>query len=366
MSSRVLNSNAEIDVRSVKEDDLSALPRFAIILNPKARRVTKSVIAEAILLAGEENVFLSLSSDELEVALTVILDRRYAIVACGGGDGTVACIVNALDKMVNQRHSTSSPVERPALAVLRLGTGNAVARLVGSAPSACKDLRRLASPSRPSNVCMVHPIQLNHDVTCFLAGVGIDATWLSHYETLKQQSARWSAIHWLIRKAPIGYLTAFVTKTLPWVWFRARPLHVRVQSKGEAFYIDPKRGDVAMALPADRPAVIFEGTCWLVAAGTVPFYGAGLRLFPFAGLRPGFMHLRIARIPPIMGLVMMVPIWRGHYRNRKGCLDFLVKEVTVDLDEVAPTQHSGEPFGRHKQLHFKVGDNPLPLVDFMS
>ena len=43
---------------------------------------------------------------------------------------------------------------------------------------------------------------------------------------------------------------------------------------------------------------LYEGRASIVAGGSSPFYGGGMKLFPFARARPDLMHMRIAAISP--------------------------------------------------------------------
>ena len=46
-------------------------------------------------------------------------------------------------------------------------------------------------------------------------------------------------------------------------------------------------------------ALLYRGPAMLVAAGTIPFYGYALRMFPFAGQRPGHLQLRLGTVNPL-------------------------------------------------------------------
>merc|ERR1711974_25368 len=117
-------------------------------------------------------------------------------------------------------------------------------------------------------------------------------------------------------------------------------------------------------------AVLFEGEAGLVSFSTVPFYGGGMRLFPFAGTAPrGLAHLRIANINPAAGALQLSSIWKGHYRNPEKVLDFLVGDVLIETDRPVPLQHSGEAAGEFETLRVRVrgpADSGLDIVDAAS
>lgn len=338
----------------------------ALILNPKAscaRRASGSAAIEAERLVGAEHCYWCGTPHELSEAISAILDKGYSVLACGGGDGTVARVLNQLVAEAKRRGLPQG--SWPAIAVLPMGTGNAVWHAVGRGRG-LDPLRRLVGLGEAFATKDMYPIEAKTDIgaiTCFLVGAGFDAQWLNDYVRLKD-SAKSSLLRRVMSSAALGYLAAFLGRTLPRLQHKGPRFHVRVRAvRGEAYYVDPRRGDVVEARP--QGSVLFEGACWLVSAGTVPFYGAGLKMFPFAGLRPGFMQIRIARITPLRGLINAVPIWRGSFRDEQGCLDFLAQEVEIELEQPAPMQHSGEAMGLHRRLRLKVADSPLRVVDCM-
>jgi hypothetical protein len=105
------------------------------------------------------------------------------------------------------------------------------------------------------------------------------------------------------------------------------------------------------------PLVLYEGSAGIVAAGTAPYYGGGLKLFPFARMTPNGMHLRVGRIHPLEGVWNIPRIFRGTYRNHGfGCLDFCGPQFVVEVlgEEEYPVQHSGESVGRCTRVSFQV------------
>ena len=97
--------------------------------------------------------------------------------------------------------------------------------------------------------------------------------------------------------------------------------------------------------------ILYRGSAGIVAGGTAPYYGGGLRLFPFARMGPtgsrgdggggnnnsndSTMHLRIGRIHPLRGVVNIPKIFAGSYRDMRmgtfGCLDFVGPSFQVRI-----------------------------------
>ena len=101
----------------------------------------------------------------------------------------------------------------------------------------------------------------------------------------------------------------------------------------------------------------------MIAAATIPYYGYSLKMFPFAGLMPGKMHLRICEIGPFNALFHIPSFWRGSYRNPKRAFDFLVDNVQVELENPYPFQHSGDSQGPREHVNFSLSEHTLELVN---
>jgi hypothetical protein len=107
--------------------------------------------------------------------------------------------------------------------------------------------------------------------------------------------------------------------------------------------------------------MLYQGRAGIVAAGTVPYYGGGLPLFPFSRLSLQSMHVRVGRIPPWKGVLNLPQIFQGSYRDFDlkgfGCLDFVTQQVTIqvlDPPQGFPFQHSGESIGRCDKVQLQV------------
>jgi len=270
--------------------------------------------------------------------------------------------------------------------VLRLGTGNGLAYVLGSHRDAEVDLQRLLRSVSPGYVSAPPklPMQLlalrssseasstraerpvgGQETLCFFAGLGYDARMLQDYMWLRRKTKRNALLRpWV--HTPFGYALALLLRTLPATLRGEHVFRARVISFGEeAYYMDPRRGD--WAVPHPKGSVLYEGQAGVVSAATVPFYGGGLRLFPFAGAPGAFMHLRVSDIHPVAATLQVLPIWRGHFRSTRHVKDFLVREVVVELDRAVPLQHSGELVGEVVRLHLQVReDGQVSMVDFMG
>src|SRR5437870_1647488 len=208
--------------------------RVAVLLNANAGAVTDRLRRELENFVPPEDIFYSRTIEDARGIARTVLERGYATVLTGGGDGTFVAYVNCLFEEASQSQvmvSGGGAVQLarhrfriPRVGVLKLGTGNAVVEFCWS-------------PARQ---------------------IGPDGK-------------------------PLGR-------------------------------------DIA------RGEVIYRGPCRLAAAGSVPCYGFGFQMFPFARRLPGRFQLRISAMSLPKMLAQFPRIWHGH-TPRSGVLDFHCDEV---------------------------------------
>lgn len=355
----------EADYLTPQKPDYS---KVAVLLNRNARRVTDRLARKMERLVGSDNLYYSQSLEEAEAFTREIVQRNYGTVVCGGGDGTLMNSVKLVQNYVReandwrmQRFRRFGEVQPllsvPRFAFLRLGTGNAIAGLVGSRNS-FGDLRRIVdyAPMRTQKISLIE----NGTERFFFGGVGYDATLLNDYDWLKAHSK--SRLLKPFLHGLSGYFTALATRTLPRILSgKQPPITARITSLGRGYYVDPRRGDWLEHI--EPGTVIFEGDASMIAAGTAPFFGYNVRMFPFAGMQPGMMQLRVTSLGAVETLLHLPSIWRGHYRNAHHLFDFLVDDVRVELSHPHPFEYSGDAQGERDALHLQIARDPLELVD---
>ncbi|CAJ1451227.1 unnamed protein product, partial [Effrenium voratum] len=362
----------DFEVRQIPDVDQTAV---ALILNRNAKGVTRAVEKRLTGIVGPERTFVCCCEEDAEVALREMMaDEKCKVVVCGGGDGTVASGLI----LIGPRRREDPTVHAPTLCVLRLGTGNALAYVTGAKKNFRDDLARLVADllARPQNVPEIPagtltlkaeglPKSAPEHTDCFFAGLGYDARILQDYMWLRDKTKDSRFLKWLLHN-PLGYLVALVTRTLPVTMRGQHVFHVKVTNTAAAAYrMDARRGDWAIEYGKDK--VIYEGDVGIVSIGTVPFYGGGFRLFPFAGVRPGYAHLRLSSIHPAVATFNIRKLWNGSYRNHKSVHDFLVKDVMIEVDRPTPLHHSGDFMGTASKVRIQVNhDGQTRLVDFFG
>lgn len=377
--------------------------RTAVVLNTNARLVTPDLEPLATKVFGSENVFLTSTEDDARKAADKIaqnLDTYNTIVPLGG-DGTLASMINFLCQSIGG--DTDEALSKlPLIAYVPLGTGNGVGSVVGCRIGSNGILglkrrkkrnlervfRRLASVDSRDNddfeivelpmVEVTLPDDKSNPVSgdlCFFAGVGFDSLMLNDFKTIKKWSQRTKILSGFLGSVG-GYCVALMVRTLPKCVARgAHKVRVEIKSSDpECVWVDHRRGDVVR--PCADP-VLYRGTAGIVAGGTSPFYGGGLRLFPFARMTRDKMHIRVGRIHPLRGFVNIPRIFSGSYRDKSenfGCLDFIGNDFDVKVEPMRsvgerrqpstgyPLQHSGESVGNVSRLRLRVTPTPVRFI----
>jgi len=345
-----------------------ATDRVAVIINKNAKQVDDRVAKKLAQKVPSADFFYSRTLEEAESFARHIVQRGYGTVLCGGGDGTLVNVVNHVCRYVEEandwriqraRHfgDVQSLLPYPEFGILKLGTGNGLSAVVG-ASAASLDLQKVLSGPRHPAV-EVDMIEAEGQRFVF-AGMGYDAWVLNDYVALK----KWAQKNPLLKKlsgTAAAYLAAVVTRTVPAMLRQGSHKQVRVTSLAPGFYMDGRRGD--KAIPVAAVQVLYEGPAGLVGVGTAPYYGFGFTMYPFAGMMPRMMQLRIGTISPIETLARLPSLWNGTLRCDT-ILDFMVSKVKIESEGDMPYQHSGDGMGHRREMTFSIAKQPLKLVDY--
>ncbi len=331
--------------------------RFAVLLNANARQVASGIRRALERVVPSEDVFLSRSPEEASLIADTVVDRGYGTVFTGGGDGTFVSWVN---QILDRTARAGAPA--PRFGVLALGTGNAVAEVVGA--------RRDAHLSQISTfaagaACCVRRLDL---LVCDgrrtpFAGVGIDAAVINDYSWLK--GALGSTALAPIASGLSGYGLAVALRSAPRYLLERTPGYCEIVNVGAAAHrLDARGRQVGRAYR--RGELLYSGPCVMAAASTVPFYGFGLRAFPFADTRPGMLQLRVAAQLSVPAVVWnLKKVWSGAFEH-PGLLDFHVERVAVRFERPVPLQIGGDAAGTREQVTFGMAPSPVELVDFAA
>jgi diacylglycerol kinase family enzyme len=327
--------------------------RAAFLLNANARAVSDRLVEELAEIIPAGDLFLSRTLEDAEVFVRTIARRGYGQLFLGGGDGTLVTTLRLLQQACEKEGLTL-----PAVGVLKLGTGNAMARCMG-AQAAVVDASHVVQKG-PMKTRPMQLIENEDGIAAPFAGMGYDGAVLNDYVWLKKK-VKGSPLGRRVVETVWGYLGAMLCKTVPSM-VKAELPTIRVTSKSDAIKMVPtKNGDVEQVIPAGE--VLFEGKAPFCSVGAIPYFGYGFTMFPFAGKKPGHIHLRIGSLPiPVILANLWPRIWNGSFRHPK-LKDFLVKDVVIESDRDLPYQVGGDAKGHRKSVHFKVADVPVPMVE---
>lgn len=315
--------------------------RFAVVLNKNAKKVTDDVTQIFSEIVPPEDLFLSASAEDSETIARTLVERQYETVFSGGGDGTVMHLVNQLARYPLE--------EQPAIGILKLGTGNAMARMVSSSNVKGDIKTFIRSATRE-----VVPISLveTEGIRCPFTGVGIDAEILNDYRFAKDNWGT-SALKPLVQSVG-GYFLAFLARTAPRMAGNAimgQRIEVRVTvEEGDAQRVEPG-GQLGESFGPG--SVLYQGPLTIALAGTVPFYGYGMKILPYATMDPQRMHLRVSDISAAHALSILPAIWKGEAEDEK-LHDFLATSVRIELSQEVPFQIGGDAAGLRTNVTFRT------------
>jgi diacylglycerol kinase family enzyme len=322
--------------------------RYAVVLNANAGRVTAALIAAVREVVPADRLFLTESKEHSAEVLKRCVELGFSTIFAGGGDGTIVDVINALSHL----RGPSQPI--PSVGVLRLGTGNALAHWLGSG-APVRDLQRWRKGvvHRTLTVPMVE----SEGVLFPFAGLGYDAAVLNDYNWLKGKGkGKW----WgeIVKGIP-GYFMAGLLKTVP--NFLTRPIpRVSITNLGKPA-LRLRFGGEPLGEPIPTGGLLYRGRCSLLGAATTPLYGYGMRMFPYATLRPDFFQLRIMDLSALEAAFHFPACWRGTL-NHPRLFDIHAERVRVVFEDAMPYQLGGEASGYRRELIFRLNPEPVHLV----
>src|SRR3954465_1445182 len=225
-------------------------PRIAVVVNGNAKSVTEEVIStlHQILLGGD--LFVSRSLDDARHIARTIVSRGYGTVLTGGGDGTFTVMVTEVvseGRKQNRAH--------PRFGLLKLGTGNALAWVVGArdpkSGELAADIERLTQDAGSRSMRLI-------EVEGFIApfcGLGADALVLADYGKTKGALAKTPLKR--VAPGPLAYFLATTTRSIPRFLTLKMP-HCRVRNDGaEAYRLGAKGAIIGAPLPTG--ATVYGG-----------------------------------------------------------------------------------------------------------
>jgi len=321
--------------------------RAVAIVNGNARRAGGGVRRqlEDALPGG---VRFTTSLEHAREVIRQDIARGLDLVVLAGGDGTV---VMGLALVAEACRGAGRP--EPAIGILRLGSGNAIADTVGASRDVVGDLKRLV---RGDGVWRTIPLIEVLGVRAPFVGLGVDAQLLEDQRAVGRLVDRVPGARRFVGGAA-RYAMSVALRSVPRFVVGRRPTAVVTNLGAPAI-------EMAAAGPTGRERaageLLWRGACTLVAGATIPFFGFGLRMFAFAEARRDRFHLRCGD-PGLAEIVWNTPAaFRGAYFSDR-VRDFLCDRVAIELDAEAPIEAGGELLGRCRRVELGLAP-PVTVV----
>ena len=316
-------------------------------MNGNARRVDKRLRAKLErVLPGR--VRFTTSLEHARAVIREDVHRGLDLIVLGGGDGT---IVMGLTLLAEACRGAGKP--EPAIGILRLGSGNAIADTVGAGEDAAADLARLVRGDGTwRTIAMLDVL----GVRAPFVGLGIDAQLLEDHHAVGEVLDRMPGAKRFVGGAA-RYALSVALRSVPRFARRTRP-HAAIKNLGAPAIEMSRTGPTGRQLAAGE--VVWRGACTLIAGATIPFFGFGLKMFAFTNVRRDRFHLRCGDAG-LFEIVRNTPAaFRGEYFSAHVC-DFLCDRVAIELDTEAPIEAGGELLGHHRHVELGLAA-PVTLV----
>ena len=323
----------------------------------KVRQATLDMISKHV---DVDDIYITKTIEQSDQSLDEIIQKRYPLVLCGGGDGTAMRIVEQMRLKVGRLNQAGGDYRMPRFGLLKLGTGNGWAGLLETPPKVEPIWALRQRREDELKFTAFNMIQCDERLFHF-GGFGLDAMILNNYIELKNKFSK--GFMWKVSNSMAGYLYA--------TFFQAAPRLLRHKYEVKARVINNADGPIYRAYPhrpleqltVKKGETIFEGPVMLVGAATTSNYGFNLKTYPYACLKPGYMNLRTALVSIPATIWNIRQVWKGVW-NYDGIKDWLVQDVIIETETDMPFQLGGDPEGYRNRVRFQVSDFTVDVLDF--
>jgi diacylglycerol kinase family enzyme len=334
----------------------SAADRVAVVVNGNAKQVTAELVESLDQIVQSGDLFVSRNLEEGRDIARTIVERGYPTVLTGGGDGT---FVQMVSWVVRYAEELGKPF--PRFGLLKLGTGNALAWVLGAQnPRGRGVVADLARLRREGGSRQLRLLEIDDQLTPF-AGLGADAIALSHYNALRDV-VHHSALRHVV-SGPLLYSVSLLGRTVPH-YLVSSSIRVRVINQG-APAIRMGQDGRPVGKPIEPGETIYAGPVRMLAFSTIPYWGWGARIFPYAEERDDRFNLRVVNIGSLSAVLNVRKIWQGAYRSER-LHDFLVERMLIQCAKPTPLQIGGDEVGMREQIQVSLSKLPIQVVDYYA
>lgn len=329
-----------------------ASDRVAVIVNGNAKRVTEDLVDILDQIVASGDLFVSRSLEEGQEIADRIVEQGYPTVLTGGGDGTFTQMVTWVVRAARERG-----VEPPRFGFLKLGTGNALAWALGAQSGVVADLGRLR---REGGSRLLRLLEVEDVMTPF-AGFGADALALKHFNDVKALFQRVPGLR-RFGTGGVAYAVSIVGLSMPKVLVQPeQPVKIiNLGAPAVRLGVDGQ----PVGAPVEAGEVLYQGPSRGVWMSTIPYWGFGARIFPFAEDQEDRFDLRVVDISSLDVAWNIREIWKGTYRDAR-LHDFLAADVKIEFERPQPFQIGGDAYGMRQEIRARITD-PVRVVDYYA
>jgi len=337
---------------------------LAILVNANAKRGGRRIAVQTQRYLPGANVKLTRTLDEATEWLRALLPTKPDVIFSAGGDGTAIALVNALARVIGP----TDPL--PAIGLLKLGTGNAWANVLG-APKLSESLailRQLRDREAPLPLRRFGLVDVGYPeeprglgTLAHFAGAGWDAEILSDY---KEQLAASKGPPRFFAKSVYGYITAMLTRTAPKSIAYGRP-HVLVENLGDEVYTIDPGGSLARVEGAKRGTVLWDGLMSVAGAATCPEFGYHFRAYPFAERFLGMLNVRVFDRSTLGGISSIPKLWTGAHPLR-GMHDWFTTAARFTFSRPMAIEVGGDALAPRRTVEMRISAHECRVLDWRA
>lgn len=328
----------------------------------KARKVRQSTLRMVSQHVDVEDLYITRTIEQSDASLDEIIKKRYPLVLCGGGDGTVMRIIEQMRLKVERLNAAGGDYAIPRFGILKLGTGNGWAWQLGVPPKVEPIWRLRQLHDEDLHFTRFNMMEAEGRLFHF-GGMGVDALILNDYINLKNKFTK--GFLWKMSNSLAGYLWAVVFSSIPTVLFKKFRIEIKVTNlSDEPVYRISHTGGLEK-LPLKKGDVLWEGGGLVAGFGTTENYGYGMKVYPFSMTKKGYFNFRVADVTVPTVLSRIKTVWNGTWED-SGLNDFLVKHILIETKNDAPFQLGGDPEGYRKQVEVKISDFSPEMLDLQA
>ena len=326
----------------------------------KARKVNQSTLDLITKHVDIEDVYVTHTIEQSDQSLDEIIEKRYPLVLCGGGDGTAMRIIEQMRLKVSKHNASGGNYQVPKFGLLKLGTGNGWAGITRM-PNGVEPIWVIRQHTMDQLLFSKFNMMEAENRLFHFGGFGYDALVLNDYIDMKKNYTE--GFKWKLANSLVGYLGTIFAKSIPKITIESFNLNVRVINESDQPVYKCSHSKGLEETDYKKGDTLYEGKCQASVFGTTSDYGFGLKVMPWAMTKKGYFQVRTSDVGAMIPLMNIKRLWQGKIEHPR-IYDFLVTEARLEFEDESPFQLGGDPEGYRQSLHVKTSDFLPEVLDF--